>query len=187
MSIFFKARGSSSFGLFLLRLALGLYTLILGIQQAGNIEGYINKVKAFGMIDPNAAFIIGFIMPFLLILLGSLYIMGFFTPVTSLALALIMIFKIAVRGIFPTPGVPFNKDIIFLAGFLTTLFAGAGIISFDAFLDRKKKVKVVPAAVEKKEVIKTEIVETPVNRPNLDKPITGDPIPPAPPPEIKQP
>lgn len=187
MSILFKARGANSIGLFILRLALGLYTLILGIQQASNIEAYINKIKAFGMLDPNSAFIVGFIFPFILILLGSLYIMGFFTPVTSLALAAIMVFKIAVRGLFPSEGVPFNKDIIFLAGFLTTLFAGAGVISFDAFLDRKKKSKVVPA-VEKPGVVKPEVIERPVNQPNLDKPIAGEPIPPAhPPPESQQP
>jgi uncharacterized membrane protein YphA (DoxX/SURF4 family) len=161
MSVLFKARGSSSAGLLLIRLALGSYTLALGIQQASNIEGYINRVKAFGMFSENMSFVIGFILPFALILLGTLYIMGFFTPPTSFALALISLLKISSRGLFPTPGIPFNKDVIFFACFLLTLFAGAGIISFDAFLDKKKK-RVVDIGEPPKAVVTAEVVtETP--------------------------
>jgi len=65
--------------------------------------------------------------------------MGFFTPTTSFVLALMSLLKIASRGLFMTPGVPFNKDLIFFACFVLTLFAGAGLLSFDAFLDKKKK------------------------------------------------
>lgn len=143
MSLFFKAHGKPSIGLLLIRLVVGAYTMSLGIMQASNIEDYINKVKAFQFFSENTAFIIGFITPFLLIIFGGLYIMGFFTPITSFSLALISIVKIASRGFFPTEGIPFNKDLLFLVCFLTTLFAGAGIISFDALLDRRKKKNVI--------------------------------------------
>ena len=139
MSIFFKANGNSSIGLLFIRLTAGIYTLSLGIMQASNMEAYIDKVKAIQYFSENTAFIIGFITPFLLILFGSLYIMGFFTPTTSFVLAFISIVKIASRGLFPTEGIPFNKDLLFFICFLTTLFAGAGLISFDAMLDRRKK------------------------------------------------
>jgi len=157
MSVLFKARGSSSVGLLLIRLALGSYTLVLGIQQASNVEAYINRVKALGMFSENTAFVVGFLLPFALILLGTLYIMGFFTPPTSLALALISFLKILSRGLFPTPGIPFNKDVIFFVCFLLTLFAGAGIISFDAFLDKKKK-RVVEIGEPPKEVVTAEVI-----------------------------
>jgi uncharacterized membrane protein YphA (DoxX/SURF4 family) len=165
MSIFFKAHGSPSFSLLIIRIAAGIYTLWLGIMQASNIEDYINKIKMMNLMSENTAFIVGFITPFLLIIFGALYIMGFFTPVTSFTLALISFLKIASRGLFPTDGIPFNKDILFLVCFLTTLFAGAGIFSFDALLDRKKKKGAIepikpsepaPIAVQPSEVIAEE-------------------------------
>jgi uncharacterized membrane protein YphA (DoxX/SURF4 family) len=104
---------------------------------------YISKIKAMNIVSENTAFIAGFVAPFLLIIFGSLYIMGFFTPATSLVLGLISLVKIAARGFFPSPGnIPFNKDLVFFACFVLTLFSGAGRISFDALLDRKKKVVV---------------------------------------------
>lgn len=170
MSIFFKARGSNSFGLFIIRLVLGTYTLILGIQQANNIERYIGRVKALGTLDPNISFIVGFVLPFTMIVFGSLYIIGFFTPITSFVLAVIMIFKIIVRGVIVSEGIPFNKDIILLACFLLTLFTGAGVISFDALLDKKKK-KIVTA--EPPKVITPE----PVVEPVIPPPVTPPPPP----------
>lgn len=143
MSLFFKAHGKPSIGLLIIRLVVGTYTMSLGIMQASSIEDYINKVKALQFFSENTAFIIGFVTPFLLIIFGGLYIMGFFTPITSFSLAVISFVKIASRGFFPTEGIPFNKDMLFLVCFLTTLFAGAGIISFDALLDRRKKKTVI--------------------------------------------
>lgn len=144
MSVLFKAHGSPSVGLLLIRLTAGIYTLSLGIMQARNIEAYILRVKALQFFSENTAFIIGFATPFLLIVFGGLYIMGFFTPSTSLILALVALTKITSKGLFTTESIPFNKDMIFLACFLMTLFAGAGVLSFDALLDRKKKKKITP-------------------------------------------
>jgi uncharacterized membrane protein YphA (DoxX/SURF4 family) len=171
MSLMFKAHGRPSIGLLLIRLVVGAYTLSLGIMQASNIEDYINKVKALNFFSENTAFIIGFATPFVLIIFGALYIMGFFTPVTSFSLALISLVKISSRGFFPTEGIPFNKDMLFFVCFVTTLFAGAGIISFDALLDKRKKkqtaIEPVKPAVLTAEVI-TESKETkheePVNQ-----------------------
>jgi uncharacterized membrane protein YphA (DoxX/SURF4 family) len=144
MSIFFKAHGTPSIGLLFIRLIVGAYTLSLGIMQASNVEAYIAKVKAMQIVSENTAFILGFATPFLLIIFGGLYIMGFFTPTTSFILGLISIVKVFSRGLFPTEGIPFNKDLIFFACFALTLFAGAGVISFDALLDRRKKKVIVP-------------------------------------------
>jgi uncharacterized membrane protein YphA (DoxX/SURF4 family) len=160
MSIFFKARGTGSFGILVLRLILGTYTLSLGITQANNIQQYIDRIKSMGIMGDNLAFIAGFVLPLALIVFGALYIMGFFTPISSLALASIALAKILAGGIFPTPGIPFNKDIIFFACFFMTLFTGAGIISFDAFLDKKKKkVKPTPATEPPKtNIVTAEVV-----------------------------
>ena len=169
MSVFFKAHGKPSIGLLLIRFIVGVYTISLGIMQANNIEVYIAKVKAMQILSENNAFIVGFILPFVLIIFGSLYIMGFFTPTTSFVLALITLIKIASRGLFPTEGIPFNKDLLFLACFLTTLFAGAGIISFDALLDRKKKK--VKTGVSKEAAVTAEIItEQPIEPKAEEKP-----------------
>jgi uncharacterized membrane protein YphA (DoxX/SURF4 family) len=156
MSILFKAHGKSSFGLLVIRLILGSYTLALGIMQASDIEGYINKIKSFGILSQNLSFIVGFVTPFLLIIFGALYIMGFFTPASSFILGLIQIIKILSRGIFISNTIPFNKDLIFLACFILTFFSGAGVISFDYFLDKKKKPKEIQS--QKTATVTAEII-----------------------------
>ena len=149
MSVFFKARGTPSLGLLLIRLSLGSYILILGLVQASNLQVYIDRIKMMNVFGDNIAFIIGFILPFLMILLGGLYILGFFTIPTSLALTIISLIKLLMRGFILYDGSPFNKELIFLVCFITTLFAGAGVVSFDVFLDKnKKKVKEEPKTPE---------------------------------------
>lgn len=167
MSIFFKAKGAPSIGIFLIRLTLGAYFLILGIEQANNIEAYINRLKALGILSENLSFIVGFILPFALIVFGALYIMGFFTTVTSIVLSIIILAKIIVRGIFPGHGIPFDKEVIFLSCTLLTLFGGAGIISFDVFLDKKKKREIeVKKNVAAAEVVNepTKVSDVPIKR-----------------------
>jgi len=166
MSVLFKAKGSPSAGLLLIRLAAGIYMLILGISQASNLESYIGKIKALNILSPNTAFIVGFVEPFLLILLAALYIMGFFTPITSLMLAVITFAKLIAHGLFASPGIPFSKDVLFLVCFLATLFAGAGMVSFDAFLDKSKKPKAIkpipsPPADSNKQIVTAEVITEP--------------------------
>ena len=158
MSIFFKARGTPSIGILLIRLSLGSYFLILGVQQASNLEMYVNRIKAVGVFSENFAFITGFVLPFVLIVFGTLYIMGFFTPATSIVLSLVLLGRIVARGLFPQEGIPFNRDLIFLTCTLLTLFGGAGVISFDVLLDRKRKSEIEV----RKNVVTAEVVtETP--------------------------
>ncbi len=162
MSIFFKARGSSSFGLLLIRLVIGFTFLIAGTIKVLNLEAFVNHVKSFDIFSPNAAFILGFILPFMEVLFGALYIIGFFTPLTSLALTVMTIsFLTAGEGLFTAPE-PFTLPIavyyfIILSCTLTTLFSGAGIVSFDALFDKKKK----PKEVQKQETIVPDLVKPP--------------------------
>ena len=160
MSILFKARGTNSFGLFIIRIFLGVYMLSLGIMQASKIQLYADRVKAMAIFSDNLSFIIGFTLPFALIFFGALYIMGFFTPLTSLALSIITLSKILARGFFPSEGIPFNKDVIFLACFLFTLFAGAGILSFDALLDKKKTKSIT--VTSKPNIVTAEVITEPL-------------------------
>src|SRR5665647_1945703 len=76
MSIYFKARGSSSFGLLLIRLIIGTTFLLAGANKVMNIEAFINHVKSFDVFSQNASFILGFILPFVEIIFGAFYIIG---------------------------------------------------------------------------------------------------------------
>ncbi len=74
MSIVFKARGSSSFGLLLIRLAIGIMFLVAGAHKAVDVESIITYVKSLNVLPQNMAFIFGFILPFAEIFFGALYI-----------------------------------------------------------------------------------------------------------------
>lgn len=140
MGLFFKAHGNTSIGLFLIRLTLGSVFLFAGAQKLLNIQDFILEVQSLGMFNENVAFIIGFILPFVEIFFGALYIIGLFTPITSFVMSLMCVSFLIALGAGPGEyDLPFNFDWVFLACTLTTLFAGAGVISFDALLDRKKK------------------------------------------------
>lgn len=137
MGLIFKARGRASFVLFLIRFTLGSLFLISGANKIVDIEGFINNVKGLNVMPENLAFIFGFILPFAEVLFGALYIIGLFTPITSFFLSVMIVGIITTLG----PGddtLPFTYNFVFLACAIGTMFSGAGIISFDALLDRKK-------------------------------------------------
>lgn len=162
MSIFFKARGSASFGLLIIRLVVGFTFLIAGTIKVLNLEAFVSHVKALEMFSPNTAFILGFILPFMEVLFGALYIIGFFTPLTSIALTVMTISFLTVgEGIYTAPE-PFTLPIavyyfIILSCTLTTLFSGAGVVSFDALFDKKKQ----PKEIKKQETTIPDSVKPP--------------------------
>ena len=165
MSIFFKARGSSSFGLLVIRLVIGTTFLLAGANKLMNIEAFINHVKSFDVFSQNASFLLGFILPFVEIVFGAFYIIGIFTPLSSLALSIMTISFIVVSKNIGETIEPFTLPqiifyLIMLSATLMTLFSGAGIISFDALFDKKKKAETqnsttpVPETVKPPEGIK---------------------------------
>lgn len=146
MGVIFKARGSASFGLLLIRLSIGLIFLISGASKAMDVEGYISYIKSLNILSENLSFIVGFIIPFAEIILGALYLIGFLTPLTSLFLSILTIGSLIASGVIPASGLPydippFSYNFVILACTITTLFSGAGVLSFDVFLDKKKKKK----------------------------------------------
>ncbi|MBM4158720.1 MAG: DoxX family protein [Ignavibacteria bacterium] len=142
MGIFFKSKGNLPIGILLIRLTIGSMFLFMGARKLLELEAYVNYTKQLGIFSENLSFIIGFIYPFLEILFGSLYLLGFMTPLASLSIAVITIVKLlAFGGRYPLTdayGFPFSFNFLILACAITTLFSGAGVISFDVFLERKK-------------------------------------------------
>ncbi len=148
MNLLFKAGKSANVGLLIIRLALGSLFLVAGAKKVLNLQEFIESVQAIGKMDDNLAFVLAFMLPFMEMVFGALYIIGLFTPITSLFMAIMSISFLMVLG----PGheeLPFSHNFVFLACSLATLISGAGRISFDAILEKEKKgnipVPVTPA------------------------------------------
>jgi uncharacterized membrane protein YphA (DoxX/SURF4 family) len=138
MGLFFKARGNISVGLLLIRFSLGFIFLFSGSAKVVNLETYISNVKELGILNENLSFIVGFFLPFVEIIFGSLFIIGLFTPLTSFILSMLIVSYLFLFGT-GSESLPYSHFIVFLSCTITTLFAGAGMVSFDALLDKAKK------------------------------------------------
>lgn len=146
MSIFFKARSgkfSFSIGILLIRFALGSMFLIAGARKILDLQGFIKSVQETGHMNDTVAFVLAFVLPFMEMIFGGLFIIGLFTPITSFFLSCMTISFLFVLGI-RHPELPYSYNFVFLACSVATMFTGAGLISFDAMIDRKKEpIKVV--------------------------------------------
>lgn len=159
MRFFFKARGDASFGLLLIRLTLGGIFLVAGAAKILHLEEFIKNVQGMGVMPENMAFIFGFVLPFVEVLFGALYIIGFFTPITSFVLSVMLAgFLVTLKN---DAEIPFTYNWVFLACTICTMFSGAGIFSFDALLDKKKKTVPIPppVIVEEKKIQIIEPIE----------------------------
>lgn len=144
MGLLFKAKGKASFGIFLIRLTIGLMFLIAGAKKVVNMEHFINYLKSLSVLPENIAFIFGFILPFAEIFFGTMLIIGFLTPLTGIVLSLITIVILIINPNIPASEIqyysaPFPYQYIILSCLIMILFSGAGVISFDVFLDKKSK------------------------------------------------
>ncbi len=151
MGIIFKARSgnlSNSTGLFLIRLGLGSLFLLAGAGKVLHLQDFINSVQETGRMNNTLSFVLAFILPFMEMIFGALYIIGLFTPVTSFFMASMTLSFLFVLGT-GNPELPFSYNIIFLLCFIATMFTGAGLISFDALGDKKEKEEKIPVRDEK--------------------------------------
>jgi uncharacterized membrane protein YphA (DoxX/SURF4 family) len=146
MGLIFKARGNSSFGIFLIRFVIGMIFIIAGARKAMNVEAFIGYVKSLEIFSDNLAFIFGFILPFAEIFFGALFLIGFMTPFTSFVLSIFeLIFIFAYSSLYVNNMQysisPIAYNLLMLACTIGIMFSGAGAVSFDVLLDRKKKEK----------------------------------------------
>lgn len=141
MSIFFKARSgkfSSSVGILLIRLTLGSMFLFAGARKILHLQDFIRSVQDTGQMSDTLAFILAFVLPFMEMVFGALFIIGLFTPIASFFIACMTVSFLFVLG-FRHEELPFSYNIVFLACSVAIMFTGAGLISFDALMDRKKE------------------------------------------------
>lgn len=149
MGMIFKARSgnfSNSIGILLIRLSLGSLFLFAGAKKVLHLQDFIRSVQDTGQMGDTTAFILAFILPFMEMIFGGLFMIGLFTPVASFFIACMSMSFLFVLG-FRHEELPFSYNIVFLAVSVATIFTGAGLISFDAIIDRKKE-PVAPANIQ---------------------------------------
>jgi uncharacterized membrane protein YphA (DoxX/SURF4 family) len=168
MGLIFKARGNSSFGIFLIRFVIGMIFIVAGAKKAMNIEAFIGYVKSLNILSDNLSFILGFILPFAEIFFGALFLIGFMTPLTSFVLSVFELsFILAYSSLYVNSLQfsisPIAYNFLMLVCTISIMFSGAGVASFDILLDKKKK--------ETRRIIVEEaasqqpVSSTPVNEP----------------------
>lgn len=160
MSIFFKARSgnfSFSVGILLIRVSIGLLFLFAGAKKVLNLQDFIKSVQETGQMNDTIAFVLAFILPFMEMLFGGLFIIGLFTPVSAFFISCMSISFLLILGTGHYE-LPFSYNFIILASSIAVMFTGAGYISFDALIDKKKIPESSSNGVFKESEIKTEKV-----------------------------
>lgn len=140
MGIFSKARSSKvsfSFGILLIRLSVGLLFLLAGAKKVLNLQDFIESVQKTGQMNDTIAFILAFVLPFMEMFFGGLFIIGLFTPVAGFFIACMTVSFLFVLGTGHYE-LPFSHNFIILACAIASMFTGAGLFSFDALIDREK-------------------------------------------------
>jgi len=140
MGFFSKARSSKfsfSFGIFLIRLTVGLLFLMAGAMKVLNLQDFIESVRQTGQMNDTLSFILAFILPFMEMFFGGLFIIGLFTPVAGFFFFFMTVSFLFVLGT-GHPELPFSYNFVILACSIAVMFTGAGLISFDALIDREK-------------------------------------------------
>jgi uncharacterized membrane protein YphA (DoxX/SURF4 family) len=86
---------------FVLRVVLGVVLLIAGLLKIGDLDQSVRAVKAYRLMPPEVADLVGVALPPLQILLGLLLIAGLFTRVAALATgALMTVFIIGIASVW---------------------------------------------------------------------------------------
>jgi putative oxidoreductase len=128
----------TSFGLLVLRLWIGL-TMMLnhGLDKLTHFDKYSQHFVSFMDLGPSASLCLSIFAEFFA---SALLVLGLFTRFGALALtinmsvAFIMVHKMALSG--PMPG---ELAFIYLAVYVTLLFAGPGKLSLDKIFFGKGK------------------------------------------------
>lgn len=123
--------GSASVGPLIIRMALGLYFLLVGMEKVDKIPNFVFEIQQFHILPPEAAWLYGSLLPVVEIVVGIMMMIGVWMTLTGTIAALILVSVIAFFGIFPNRYFFFNKDLILLAASISLLYTGAGAASID--------------------------------------------------------
>jgi uncharacterized membrane protein YphA (DoxX/SURF4 family) len=73
------------------RLTLGLVLIIAGGLKIGDLDQSVRAVKAYRLLDPAVADLVGFVLPPLEIVVGVLLLVGIFVRAASIVTAVLMV------------------------------------------------------------------------------------------------
>jgi len=125
--------GSSEWAGFFLRIPLGTFFTLASLMKIQNVDAFIETVKDFGLFqNEHLITTIGFIFPWLELIIGVLMILGLWTNLCCIAAMVILGSIIYAYGLVP-PSVPFNKDLILFFVVVALMFTGAGKFSIDHY------------------------------------------------------
>ena len=133
---FGKALWNQNLAGFLIRVPMGLYFFISGRLLLQSQDGLISAIKALGVFPGEFCNLLGAVIPYFEIVVGSLMIVGFWTSLAAILSAVLIFLFIYIFGIYPNEYVPFNKDVIWLACSLALLATGPGAFSVDKFREK---------------------------------------------------
>lgn len=125
--------GNPNIGPLFLRIGLGAYFILAGWAKLEELPAFIERVRGFNVLGPNASRLYATLLPYLEIFSGLLLCLGFWTTLAALVASLLLISFIFALKIFPNENYLFNKDIILLCASICIMFTGAGALSMDKF------------------------------------------------------
>jgi uncharacterized membrane protein YphA (DoxX/SURF4 family) len=123
--------GPASYGPLLLRLPLGAFFITAGWSKLYVLGGFVDQVKAFGILPENIAALYGTLLPYLEVFVGVTLLIGLWTTLSGILAALMLFSFVIAFGFFPGDFQIFNKDLILLGCALSVLYSGAGAYSVD--------------------------------------------------------
>lgn len=123
--------GAASYAPMIVRLSLGAYFIMAGLSKFDLLAGFVDQVRAMGILPGNLAAVYGILLPYVEVAVGGLLILGMWTTMVGVLAGLMILSFVAAFGIFPGHKEIFNKDIILLAAAASLLYSGPGAFSVD--------------------------------------------------------
>ena len=123
--------GPATFGPLFVRLAIGTYFVMAGMEKIDKIPAFVSQVGSFGILPDQLATLYGILLPYTEFVVGIMLILGIWTTLSALLASLMLISFIIAFGVIPNAHMVFNKDLILLASALSLMYTGPGIYSVD--------------------------------------------------------
>jgi uncharacterized membrane protein YphA (DoxX/SURF4 family) len=127
--------GSPLWAPFFIRIFLGGYFILAGFSKFNYLPDFVGIVRQFGILPDSMATIYGIVLPYIEISVGFLILSGFWSTLSGILAAILLLSYILAVGIFPYDINKnlFNKDVILFGSALSLIFSGSGAYSIDRF------------------------------------------------------
>lgn len=125
--------GNALWGPLFIRMTLGTYFILAGMRKLEDPVAFLEQVKALRVLPELGSTVFGIVLPYVEIACGGLFLIGFWTTLAGIIMAVLLGSFVYALGIRPAAMGPFNKDLILLAAVVSVLYTGAGSMSIDRF------------------------------------------------------